>query len=108
MTELPDIFLNKKAAKTVTTVLKKKHKPFIGEISKEVDTTYAHTVKIIKKIQEETSKQFFTTEKQGRKKHIGLTSEGREIASVLQKIMDKENQSQGLNTDLTIGSPIKK
>jgi len=104
MADLKSVFLNEKPVSVLTSTYRKPEPPFIGEVAKSIDTTYAHTVKITDKLEQ---KGFIERELDGRKKYIHLTDKGERYAQVFVKIVDlSEEGVQGSSVDLTSGSPI--
>ena len=55
-------------------------------IAKEVDCTYAHTVRVL---QEMEKYKLITFKKSGRRKMITLTKKGKEISELLVKLMNQ-------------------
>lgn len=91
-----DLFLKEKPVKTLITIRRSKNKSYASKISTKVDTTYAHTVKIINQLQEHG---LVKTEKQGRKKILRLTSEGQETAEKLGDFVDLCKDLEGEGKD---------
>lgn len=60
-----------------------------GLISKKIDTTYAHTIKILSKLEDES---LIESRKEGRKKVLDLTEEGMVCADKLIDCMDALGQ----------------
>jgi DNA-binding MarR family transcriptional regulator len=60
-------------------------------IAKEVDCTYAHTVRVL---QEMEKYKLITFKKDGRRKLITLTKRGKEISEVLVKLMNLFENAQ--------------
>lgn len=75
--DLKGLFLNKKPCSLIVSV-RRKNEPFASELAKTIDTTYAHAVKTIQKLEGEG---LIESEKRGRKKILSLTDEGEEVAS---------------------------
>ena len=58
---------------------------YTSQISKEIDCTYAHTVKIVKEFDR---LGIVTLEKSGRRKMIKLTEKGRNLANDFKNMQD--------------------
>jgi len=82
---LYNFFLRHKPVKILINLDKDSKLRYASILSKEVDCTYSHTVRILKLLQEKGLVEF---SKQGRLKTIELTESGREIASHLQKTVN--------------------
>jgi len=72
----PTLFMKEKPVRALIVAYKEQG-TYASEISKEVDTTYAHTIKIVKEFEKIG---LLKREKEGRKKVITPTDEGKEIA----------------------------
>jgi len=77
-------FLNEKPVMALVTIRRSREDIYCSVISREIDTTYAHTVKIISRLEEEG---LLKSEKNGRKKILELTEEGEECAERFIKIL---------------------
>ncbi|MFB6174610.1 MAG: hypothetical protein ABEJ87_01380 [Candidatus Nanohalobium sp.] len=73
---------------------------YCSKISKEVDTTYAHTVRIISRLEEEGLIQ---TRKKVRKKFIKLIEQGEKYAEKFQHLLDLF-EGKGKNLENQLGS----
>lgn len=102
MQEPNTIFLNEVPVETLVTISKTRDQIYCGEISKNVDTTYAHATKTISKLKEHGLIEY---EHSGRKKYLELTEEGEEYAEIFQKIVNLEKEKQEISK-LTEGSVI--
>ena len=74
-----DLFLRSKPSRAlmqISDILERGNK-YSSRIAKEVDTTYAHIVKIIKEFER---LGLITSEKEGRKKIIKLTEKGKKMS----------------------------
>jgi len=60
-------------------------KPYAQKLSTEADTTYAHTVKILNKLDEQGLIEY---EKQGRKKCVELTEHGEKVAEAVEQLVE--------------------
>jgi DNA-binding MarR family transcriptional regulator len=88
MSQLQSILLNEKPAKALislqTNRLNRTQKKCVADVSKDIDSTFAHTVRTISKLEE---KGLVDSHKQGRKKFLQLTEEGEEYADTLQELL---------------------
>lgn len=73
--ELKDLFLNEKPARIM--VFLRDRTSYTGEISQQVDATYAHTAKIMYRMKDHG---LVKSKRAGRKTKYTLTSEGRKLA----------------------------
>ena len=80
------MFIKEKPAKALVFIHRNQNTDdvFVSKISRRVDTTYAHSCKIIEKLEEEG---YVESEKRGRKKFLTLTDEGEQMAMDLGDIM---------------------
>jgi len=74
---MKEFFLKEKPVMALVTIRKTREDIYCSMISKKIDTTYAHTVKTISKLEEEG---LVKSKKDGRKKILELTPEGEEFA----------------------------
>ena len=74
---MKEFFLNEKPVMALVTIRRSREDIYCSVISREIDTTYAHTVKIVSRLEEE---DLLKSEKKGRKKILELTEEGEECA----------------------------
>ena len=74
---MKEFFLKEKPVMALVTIRRNREEIYCSMISKKVDTTYAHTVKIISRMEE---KGLVKSEKKGRKKILQLTSRGEKFA----------------------------
>lgn len=82
-TETEDLFLKEKSTKILICL---SGEPDYGSnINKKVDTTYAHAVNVLQKLDQYGLAE---TEKEGRKKIYSLTEEGQKIAEALKQVVD--------------------
>ena len=80
-----DLFLHSKPVKMLTS-LKNESIQYATQVSKAVDCTYSHTVKVLEQFRKLGLVQF---EKKGRIKLIKLTEEGLEVAHDFEGIRRK-------------------
>ncbi len=88
MDELKDLFLQDKPAGILVEIKRGRGEIYASVLSKEVDCTYSHAVKILKKFEKNDLVEF---DKNGRKKLIELTDDGEEIASTMDELFRKIN-----------------
>ncbi len=88
MDELKDLFLQDKPAGILVEIKRGRGEIYASILSKEVDCTYSHAVKILKKFEQNNLVEF---DKNGRKKLIELTDEGEKIASTLDELIREIN-----------------
>jgi len=75
-TELEELFLRKKPARLLVHI-NKEETPYASTLAKKIDCTYAHTVKLLTKMQDHGLVSF---KKEGRVKYIALTDVGKDLA----------------------------
>lgn len=80
-----DLFLHSKPAGIMLS-LKDSEGKYASILSKEVDCTYTHTLKILTKLKEHGLVEF---EKEGRIKQVGLTPAGEDVAHELEGLVRK-------------------
>jgi DNA-binding MarR family transcriptional regulator len=80
-----NIFLNEKPVRALVEIKKSNKEIYGSVISREIDTTYAHTVKIIAQLEE---KGLVESEKKGRKKILTLTDRGERYGSLFIEMME--------------------
>ncbi len=83
---LENLFLREKPAKILISLKTEKENKYVNQLSKEVDCTYAHTIKILDDFEALGLVRF---EKTGRIKRVKLTEIGWDIAHDLESIMRK-------------------
>jgi len=88
---IENLFLHKKPVKMLTS-LKKESVQYATQVSKAVDCTYSHTVKVLGQFKKLGLVEF---EKKGRIKLITLTTEGMDIAHDFEGISRKFNRVRG-------------
>jgi len=77
VSELQNFFLKEKPVMALVTIRRARDDIYCSMISKKIDTTYAHTVKTVSRMEDEG---FVETRKQGRKKILELTNKGEKFA----------------------------
>jgi len=83
-TQLTKLFLRTKPVKMIISL--KKGPKYATQVSKEIDCTYSHTVKLLDEL--ETLK-LVTFKKQGRIKVIELTEDGEDLAHSIEGVLMK-------------------
>ena len=78
------IFLKKKPAKALVSMLKKDRVWYASMLCKEIDCTYPHMINILNSFENEG---LVESEEQGRIKIIRLTSKGEELAHDFENVM---------------------
>lgn len=86
-----NLFFNEKPVMALVVIERSRGEIYGSLISKKIDTTYPHTVKIIAKLEE---LGLVNSEKKGRKKIITLTDRGREFAEMFIKILEMSEDSE--------------
>lgn len=82
---MPNLFLNEKPVRALISLRQSSEDMYCSKISQKIDTTYAHTIKIISRLEE---KELIHTEKEGRRKYIRLTSKGEVHAEKFRDLID--------------------
>ena len=80
-----DIFFRRKPALMLVFLKKNSRMRYGSILSKEVDCTYSHAVKILQTLE---SLGLVLFEKKGRVKLIKLTKKGKEVADAIEKIQN--------------------
>jgi predicted transcriptional regulator len=81
---MSELFLNEKPVRAMIVLRQSAEDMYSTKISQKIDTTYAHTVKIISRLED---KGLVRKEKQGRRKYISLTAEGERHAEKFQELL---------------------
>lgn len=92
--KMKEIFLNEKPVMTLVTIRKSREEIYGSIISRKIDTTYAHAVKIISQMEEEG---LLRSEKQGRKKILTLTEKGERYSDLFIEMLElfEEDMKEG-------------
>lgn len=85
MNECKEFFLNEKPVDALVMLEKSSSESYSAEVSEAIDSTYAHTVKIISEFEDFG---LIETEKSGRKKMLKLTSTGKELAELFESLLE--------------------
>lgn len=91
--DITSLFLNKKPAKAII-VAKELDESYATKISDRIDSTYAHTSKILTNFEE---LGLLRKEKRGRKNVIVLTDIGEKVAESLEDSMDVLEEAKNRN-----------
>ena len=75
------LFLKVKPARAIILLRDKRRPWYVSALAKEVDTTYPHMVKLIKRFEE---LGLVITKKDGRTRYVELTEKGDELAHDLE------------------------
>lgn len=86
-----NLFLQRKPAEMLVFLKKGEEDNYATEVSKGVDCTYSHTIKVLDKFKDFGLVEF---EKEGRIKLIKLTEEGQDIAHDLEGLLRKFERKQ--------------
>ncbi len=82
------LFLNVKPVKILVSLNDPSTKSYASAISKKVDCTYSHAVRILQRMEDEGR---VISEKKGRRKEIQLTEKGEKIAKPLGEALHQMN-----------------
>jgi DNA-binding MarR family transcriptional regulator len=89
------IFTNEKPVMALVYLKSRRTENYASEISDKIDSTYAHTVKILGRFED---LGLIVSRKKGRKKMLKLTDSGEELAEKAQEFvagLDKISREQG-------------
>jgi DNA-binding MarR family transcriptional regulator len=89
-------FLKEKPVMALVTIRRSRDEIYCSMISKKIDTTYAHTVKIVSKMEDG---DLVESNKKGRKKILQLTPKGKEYSDQFLDILDAFKKEE---TDLNV------
>lgn len=89
--KMKDFFLKEKPVMALITIRRKQGEIYCSMISKKIDTTYAHTVKTISRLEEEG---LVKSEKKGRKKILSLTEEGEKYADMFLDLLAEFDEDE--------------
>jgi len=88
LSSLEELFLNVKPVKILVLLNDPSSEKYASAISKKVDCTYSHTVRILQRMENEG---LITSNKKGRKKEISLTEKGEKLAKPLAETLHQMN-----------------
>jgi predicted transcriptional regulator len=83
-----DFFLKEKPVKALVTIRRNREEVYGSLVARKIDTTYAHTIKILSRMEEE---ELVYTEKDGRKKILHLTDKGESYADKFVELLNTIN-----------------
>ena len=83
---MKEFFLKEKPVMALVTIRRNREDIYCSMISKKIDTTYAHTVKTISRLEDEG---LVESRKDGRKKILELTSRGEELADMFVELLEE-------------------
>lgn len=81
---LRELFVREKPVRLLIEVNNPRTKNYASELSKSVDCTYSHAVRVIQRFEENG---LVKTEQSGRRKNIFLTDKGRKVAKKLSELL---------------------
>jgi len=84
---MEEVFLNEKPVKALIQI-QAMSEAYSSVIGNEIETTYAHTVKIVGRLED---LGLIHTRRHGRKKFLDTTEKGDEVADALKNLLDKFN-----------------
>lgn len=83
---LIEFFFNPKKAKAIVCIRRNQRRGLcVSDVSKKIDTTYAHTSKLVSAMHD---KGLVKKKEKGRKKELHLTDKGEDYAAIISKILD--------------------
>lgn len=83
---IEETILSEKPVKVLAHLKSEETENYGSRISDSIDTTYAHTITILNRLEEHS---LVTTEKKIRKKIITLTQEGEELAEAAEELLNR-------------------
>jgi len=89
--DLSGLLLNGKPCRLLVEV-GERSEPFGKEISKEIDSTYSHTLRIVDRFEE---LGLISRERPGRKMVLSLTEDGEEVADALENLFGAIRETGG-------------
>lgn len=84
MSDTRKFFLKEKPVLALLSIKNAEKETYCSLISDEIDSTYAHTVKIVSKMKD---LDLLETREKGRKKIVSLSEKGEKQAEVFQQVM---------------------
>ena len=79
------LFIKEKPVKIILSIRRSRTESYASKIAQDVDTTYAHAVKTLSKMEDSG---LLTSKKSGRKKVLELTEKGEQYAETLGEVHD--------------------
>lgn len=83
--ELIKFFFNEKAVMALVIIRRHRGEVYGRTVNTGIDTTYGHTLEILKRLEENG---MITSKKTGRKKFVKLTDEGKKCADLFIEIIE--------------------
>jgi DNA-binding MarR family transcriptional regulator len=83
---LRELFIREKPVRLLIEINNPRTENYASELSKSVDCTYSHAVRVIQRFEENG---LVSTEEKGRKKNIFLTDKGQRIARKLSELLQE-------------------
>ncbi len=93
--EIEKLFLKNKPVKIIVKIRMQRDENYALQLSKEVDATYSHTVKVLQNMEEHGLVKF---NREGRKKIVELTDDGDRIAKAFKEVYDEIEKAGGENS----------
>lgn len=84
--DLEEFFLNTKPVKLLVRLRQRTSENYASALSKQIDATYSHTVKVLQQMKEFGLVEF---NRKGRKKEVDLTEEGEKLAELFHRLIRK-------------------
>ena len=88
---MKEFFLKEKPVMALVTIRRERNEAYCSKISKTIDTTYAHTVKTVSRMEEQG---LVESEKVGRKKILKLTPKGEKFADQFLDLLQAFEEEQ--------------
>lgn len=101
---LSSLFLKEKPVMTLVFIGDQDGETYCSEVSAEIDSTYAHTVRIISRLKE---LGLLETEKKGRKKMLKLTPEGKSHAQNMVDVLEGFNNTRKKGSSIEDQQPFE-
>lgn len=89
-----ELFLNEKPVKALIKIRQSPGTITASDLSTKIDTTYAHTIKILKKMEKDLDEPLLERSQKGRRKPIKLTEEGKKNADSFQELVDQLREKE--------------
>ncbi len=95
--ESVNIFIKEKPVMAILSIQRAHSEIYPSKVSKQIDSTYSHTVNILSKMEENS---IVKTQKEGRKRLLNLTEKGESYAEILSELLEIDG-----NGDLDFNEP---
>lgn len=83
--DISELFMNTKPVLSLVAIRRAKQDVYVSIISKKIDTTYAHTCKIMEELDTEG---YIDKEQKGRKNLLYLTEKGEKVADKFEEVLE--------------------